>query len=43
MRVVRVPVIDGHPVEPRAKISLHLPGEISAESFEVGHVAGILW
>ena len=40
--VVRIPVVDGHPVEPRAKISLHLFGEVAGESPKVGHVACVL-
>jgi hypothetical protein len=42
MRVVRVPVIDGHLVEPRAEIALHLFGQITGKSLEVGHLAGVL-
>ena len=42
VRVVCVPVIDGHPVEPRAEVDLHLPGQVAAESSEVSHLAGIL-
>lgn len=42
MRIVRVPVIDGDPIEPSAEIDFHLPGEIARESFEIGHLAGVL-
>ena len=42
VRVVGVPVIDGHPIEPRAEIDLHLLGQIAREGLEVGHLAGIL-
>src|SRR4051794_5123425 len=43
VRVVGVPGIDGHPVEPRAEIGLHLPGQIAGEGLEIRHVAGVLW
>jgi hypothetical protein len=42
VRVICVPVIDGHPVELRAEINLHLPDEVAGESPEVGHIAGVL-
>ena len=35
-------MIDGHPVEPRAEVDLHLPGQVACEGLEVGHLAGIL-
>jgi hypothetical protein len=41
MGVIRVPVIDGYPIEPRAEIGLHLFGKVAGESPEVGHVASI--
>ena len=40
--VIRVPVIDGDPIELGAEIGFHLPGEIARESFEVGHLTGVL-
>ncbi|MET4297143.1 hypothetical protein ABIB06_000908 [Bradyrhizobium sp. LB8.2] len=42
VRIVRVPVIDGHPIEPCAEIGLHLLGEVAGEGPEVGHLAGVL-
>ena len=42
VRVVRVPVVDGHPIEPRAEIDLDLLGEVAGEGLEVGHVASVL-
>ena len=41
MRIVGVPVIDGDPIEPCAKIGFHLPGEVAGEGSEVGHLGGV--
>jgi len=37
MRVFRVPVIDGHPIDLSAEILLHLSDEVAGEGFEVRH------
>src|SRR5690606_21043888 len=37
-----VPVIDGHPVEPRAEILFHLADEIAGEGSEVRHVGRVV-
>ena len=42
MRVVGVPVIDGGPIELRAKILLHLAHQLAGKGFEVRHIQGVL-
>ncbi|MBR1325888.1 hypothetical protein ABIA00_005655 [Bradyrhizobium ottawaense] len=42
VRVVGIPMIDSHPIEPRAEIGLHLHCEIAGEGLEIGHIARIL-
>ena len=42
VRVVGVPVIDGGPIELRAKILLHLAHKLAGEGFEVRHIHGVL-
>ncbi len=42
VRVVGIPMIDSHPIEPRAEIGLHLLCEIAGEGLEIGHIARIL-
>ena len=41
MRIVGVPVVDGDPIEPGPKIGFHLPGEVSREGSEIGHLGGV--
>ena len=41
VRIVGVPVVDGDPIEPGAKIGFHLPGEVSREGSEIGHLGGV--
>ena len=42
MRMLGVPVIDRHPVEPGAEIFFHLPDEIAGEGSEVGHLQRVV-
>ena len=42
MRVVGIPVIDGGPIELRAKILLHLAHQLARKGFEVRHIQGVL-
>ncbi|CAH1666802.1 hypothetical protein CHELA40_12894 [Chelatococcus asaccharovorans] len=39
--VVGVPMIDGDPIEPRAKVRLHLFDQIAGEGAQVVHLAGV--
>lgn len=38
MGMLRVPVIDGDPIELSAEVLFHLPGEIAGEAAEIRHV-----
>ena len=42
MRVFRVPVIDGNPIELGSKISLRLPHQIPREALQVGQLLRIV-
>src|SRR6185437_7822420 len=42
MGIVRVPVIDGDPVEPRAEIALHIGDELAREGLEVADLRRVL-
>ncbi len=39
MRIVGVPVSNGHPIEPCAEIGFHLSRDVAGEGLEVGHLA----
>jgi hypothetical protein len=40
--MLRVPVIDTHPIELGAEVRLHLPDQLTGVAFEVGQLGGIL-
>jgi len=42
MRMLGVPVIDRHPVEPGVEILFHLPDEVAGEGFEIGHLQRVV-
>ena len=42
VRIVGVPVIDPHPIQPRSKVVLHLPDEIAGEGSKVRHLGCVL-
>ena len=42
VRIVGVPVIDGHPVETSSEIPLGVRHQFSGEGPQVGHLAGVL-
>ena len=42
VRVVGVPVIDGDPFEPGAKIVFHRPDQVAGEGADIGQLAAIL-
>lgn len=42
MRIVAVPVVDGHPVELRSEVALRVLHHFAGESAEVRHLGGIL-
>ncbi|CDX39672.1 conserved hypothetical protein [Mesorhizobium plurifarium] len=42
MGMLRVPVVDRHPVEPCAKVLFHLQGKVSGERSQIRHVEGIV-
>ena len=42
VRVLRVPVIDGDPIELGAEILLHLADQLAGEALEVGHLRRVL-
>ena len=42
VRIVGVPVIDPHPIQPRSEVVLHLPDEIAGEGSKVLHLGCVL-
>ena len=42
VRIVGVPVIDPHPIQPRSEVVLHLPDEIAGEGSKVRHLGCVL-
>src|SRR5579885_3215131 len=42
MRVLGVPVVDRHPVEPRREILLHLADQVAGEPLEVRHIDRVI-
>ena len=42
VRIVRIPVVDSDPLQPRREIGLHLPHQVAGERLEIHHVGRIL-
>ena len=42
MGVIRVPVIDGDPIELCSEVGFHLPSKVASKRLEIGHLSGIL-
>jgi hypothetical protein len=42
VRIVGVPVIDPHPIQPRSEVVLYLPDEVAGEGSKVRHLGCVL-